>query len=90
MANQNLEKKWNGSLLKHNHTPKCSGITLDRTLRYKKHLYNISSKIQTRSNIRYKLCGTNLGAFADTFRCTAMGLVYKTEYGAGMTKQLSH
>ncbi|VEN42344.1 unnamed protein product [Callosobruchus maculatus] len=72
-----------GEPLKHNHFPKYLGVTLDRTLCYKKHLANTAGKLRTRNNIIQKLCGTTWGATAPTLRTSALALVYScAEYCA--------
>lgn len=63
-------------ILKYNQNPKYLGVTLDRTLSYKKHLNNTASKLKTRNNIIQKLAGTMWGASAKTLRTAALSLVY--------------
>lgn len=67
---------FNNHLLRYNPFPKYLGITLDRTLSYKKHLENTAAKVNTRNNIIHKLCGTTWGANASTLRTSALSLVY--------------
>lgn len=91
MANVGLRVYFGGALLHHNPTPKYLGVTLDRTLTYKKHLTNTAAKLKTRNNILHKLAGTTWGATADTLRTTALSLVYSVaEYCAPVWINSSH
>jgi len=64
-ANRELNVQFNGNALWHNKHPKYLGVTLDRTVSYRKHLENTAAKIKTRNNIIQKLCSIT-GASADT------------------------
>lgn len=76
MAHTKLKVYIDNQLLTHNYNPKYLGVTLDRTLSFKKHLENTAAKLRTRNNIIQKLCGTTWGSTASTLRCSALGLVY--------------
>lgn len=76
LANTRLHVLFNGSYLRHNDYPKYLGVTLDRTLTYKKHLSNTAAKLKTRNNIVSKLASSSWGASASTLRTAALGLVY--------------
>lgn len=83
MADRAVHVSLQGSVLRYNKHPKYLGVTLDRTLSFKKHLENTAAKIRSRNNILQKLCGTTWGASAITLRCSALGLVFSTaEYCA--------
>jgi exonuclease III len=83
MADRKLKVHFNNVLLQHQDFPKYLGVTLDRTLSFKKHLETISKKIQTRNNIIQKLSGSTWGASAHTLRCSMLSLVYSVaEYCA--------
>ncbi|VEN43210.1 unnamed protein product [Callosobruchus maculatus] len=74
---------FNDNLVRYNPHPKYLGITMDRTLSFRKHLENTAAKLSTRNNIIHKLCGTTWGANATTLRISALSLVYSTaEYCA--------
>lgn len=91
LANQELKIRFEGNWLSHNNTPKYLGITLDRTLSFKKHLTQTAAKLNTRNNILHKLCGTTWGSSASTARSSALGLVYSTaEYCAPVWLNSSH
>ncbi|XP_060527117.1 uncharacterized protein LOC132702463 [Cylas formicarius] len=91
LANTELNVEFNGTRLKHNKHPKYLGVTLDRTLSFKKHLSNVAAKLKTRNNIISKLCGTRWGASAETLRCSVLGLVYSSaEYCAAVWTNSPH
>lgn len=90
-ASKQLQVQFEDTLLRHNDHPKYLGVTLDRTLTYKKHLENTAAKLRTRNNILHKLCGTSWGSNAETLRTSALGLVYSTaEYGAPIWLNSAH
>lgn len=90
-ANRQLQVYFEDTLLRHNTHPKYLGVTLDRTLTYKRHLENTAAKLRTRNNILHKLCGTSWGSTADTLRTSALGLAYSTaEYGAPIWLNSAH
>lgn len=90
-AHITLKVSLNGSLLPHNTNPKYLGVTLDRTLSYKKHLTNLAAKLRTRNNIIHKLAGSTWGASASTLRTSAMSLVLSTaEYCSSVWVNSSH
>ncbi|KDR10577.1 hypothetical protein L798_15286 [Zootermopsis nevadensis] len=83
MANRELKVYFNNILVQYNAYPKYLGVTLDRTLSFKKHLHNTAAKITTRNNILQKLCSTTWGSSASTLRISTLGLVFPTaEYCA--------
>lgn len=91
LAGTPLHISLNGTALSYNSHPKYLGITLDRTLSYKKHLTNLAAKLKSRNNILHKLAGTTWGADAETLRTTALSLVYSTaEYCASVWLNSPH
>lgn len=83
LANTKLNVVFNEKVLHHQTFPKYLGVTLDRTLSFKRHLQNTAAKLRSRNNILQKLCGTTWGATATTLRSSALGLVYSAaEYCA--------
>ncbi|XP_072378007.1 uncharacterized protein [Diabrotica undecimpunctata] len=63
--------------------PKYLGVTLDRTLSFKKPLQINAQKISSKNNLIQNLCGTNWGASVDTLRTSMLSLVYSVaEYCA--------
>lgn len=82
-ANYQLQVSFANVPLRHNHFPKYLGVTLDRTLSFKKHLTNTAGKIRTRNNLIQKLCGTTWGSTAHILRTSSLALVYScAEYCA--------
>jgi hypothetical protein len=75
-ANVEMEIKSEDQRIKHKSTPKYLGVTLDRTLNYRKHLKNTVNKLKTRNNIIAKLDGTKWGANTQTLRTSDLVLVY--------------
>ena len=53
-AKRMLEVKWNDTDLENTTYPKSLGVTLDRTLSYKKHIHNTKMKVATRNNLLKK------------------------------------
>ena len=56
--------------------PKYLGVTLDRSLRFKKHIQNCKAKVCTRNNILRKLISSHWGASPHTLRISALTLCY--------------
>lgn len=75
-ARTTIDVIFRDQVLKHNPFPKYLGVTLDRTLSFKKHLCNLAEKLKTRNNILLKLAGSTWGATATTLRITALSLVF--------------
>ena len=55
-----------GDVLVHDFAIKYLGVTLDRSLTYKKHTENVRDKVKSRCNIISKLAGTDWGALRPT------------------------
>ena len=68
--------------------PNCNnpvylGVTLDRSLTYKKHLESLQSKVNARSGLLRCLAGSSWGAYTSTLRTGALALVYSAaEYAS--------
>ena len=65
-----------GEVLVNDFAPKYLGVTLDRSLTYRKHTENVRDKVKSRCNIISKLAGTDVGAPAPVLRTSAIALVY--------------
>ena len=80
---RSLKVSWNGVDLENTIPPKYLGVTLDRTLSYKQHIYNTKMKVATRNNLLKKLANSKSGTDASTIRTTALALCYSiAEYAA--------
>ena len=59
------------------------GVTLDRSLTYKKHLESLQSKVNARNGLLRCLAGSSWGAYTSTLRRGALALVYSAaEYAS--------
>ena len=72
-AKRTLEVKWNNTDPENTPHLKYLGVTLDRTLSYKKHIHNTKMKVATRNNL---LKNSKWGCNASTIRTTALALSY--------------
>ena len=78
-------------MLVHEFAPKYLGVTLDRSLTYKKHTENVRDKVKSRCNIISKLVGTDWGAPAPVLRTSAIALVYSVaEYCVPVWGRCAH
>ena len=73
---RSLEVKWNNTDLDNTPHRKYLGVTLDRTLSYKKHIHNTKMKVATRSYLLKKLSNSKWGCNARTIRTTSLALSY--------------
>ena len=71
-----------GEVLVHDFAPKYLGVTLDRSLTYRKHTENVRDKVKSRCNIISKLAGTDWGAPAPVLRTCDIALVYSVAESA--------
>jgi len=82
-ANKELKVQFKYMTIRHNASPKYLGMTLDRTLSYKKCLETTKMKVRSKINLLQKLAGTGWGSNDQTLRIAALALVYSTaEYCA--------
>ncbi|KAL1448639.1 hypothetical protein WDU94_001908 [Cyamophila willieti] len=90
-AKRKLKVVWSGQELEHCYNPKYLGVTLDRTLTYKKHCQNTKMKVSARNNIIRKLTGTSWGAQPHVLRTSAIALsLSAAEYAAPVWKSSAH
>ena len=75
-TNRPLSIIWHGKKLKNTVYPKYLGVTLDRSLKFKKHIENCNAKVCTRNNILRKLISSHWGASPHTLRISALTLCY--------------
>ena len=72
-------------------TPKYLGVTLDRTLSYKQHLADVSSKVTKRCNLLKRLASNHWVADFSTLRTSALALCYSVaEYCSPVWSQSQH
>ncbi|XP_057310568.1 uncharacterized protein LOC130648532 [Hydractinia symbiolongicarpus] len=80
-----------GERLKFDNTPKYLGVTLDRTLTYKQHLMEVSSKVSKRNSLLKTLASNKWGADFSTLRVSALALCYSVaEYCSPVWSQSYH
>ena len=91
-AARNLKVTLAGDVLVHDFAPKYLGVTLDRSLTYKKnHTENVRDKVKSRCNIISKLAGTDWGAPAHVLSTSAIALVYSVaEYCVPVWGRCAH
>lgn len=77
-ANRKINLTFRGKDVPYNFTPKHLGITLDRSLTFRRHLRNVRGKLNARLNIIQKLAGSMWGCMASTLRVSSLSLVYST------------
>ena len=90
-AKRELSVELNGKLLSFSDTPKYLGITLDRSLTYRRHLESLRKKLSARVSLIRRLAGTIWGAGASVLRTATLALVYSTaEYCAPVWCRRAH
>ena len=73
-ANKKLNVAIDGHILPTDINPKYLGVTLDRSLTYKKHLEGTANKIAKRNCLLRKLTSTSWGASPKVLRTSALAL----------------
>jgi len=66
-AERELKVKYNNETLPFRSDPKYLGVTLDRSLMYRRHLESLRKKLTSRVALLRRLCGSGWGAGATTF-----------------------
>ena len=81
----------NGQLLPFEGNPKYLGVTLDRSLTFRRHCLNLKNKVNSRVALLRRLAGTSWGARFSTLRTSALALAYSAaEYCAPVWCRSSH
>ena len=81
----------NGAPLPNNNNPVYLGVTLDRSLTYKRHLESLQSKVNARNGLLRCLAGSSWGAYTSTLRTGALALVYSAaEYASPVWCRSTH
>ena len=90
-ANRPLYIIWHGKKFKNTAYPKYLGVTLDRSLTFKKHIQNCKAKVCMENNILRKLISSHLGAIPHTLRISALDLCYSAaEYAYPVWSQSAY
>ena len=91
VANRQLKVTWYGKAIQHTPNPVYLGVTLDRSLTYKNHIFKTKKKVSARNNILKKLANTKWGSDASTIRTTALALCYSSaEYACPVWGRSAH
>ena len=86
-----LDVVMNGAPLPNNNNPVYLGVTLDRSLRYKRHLESLQGKVNARNGLLRCLAGSSWGAYTSTLRTGALALVYSAaEYASPVWCRSTH
>ena len=90
-THRQLDVVVNGAPLPNNNNPVYLGVTLDRSLTYKRHLENLQSKVNARNGLLRCLAGSSWGAYTSTLRTGALALVYSAaEYASPVWCRSTH
>ena len=82
---------WEGTALDHVENPVYLGVTLDRTLSYKRHIEKTKAKANSRNSIIRKLANSKWGAHPSTIRTSGLALVYSVaEYACPVWGHSKH
>ena len=91
VAKKELNITWQDNQLVHCPNPTYLGVTLDRTLSFKKHCLNTKGKVHARNNILRKLVSKKWGAQPSVLRTTALALCMSAaEYAAPVWARSAH
>jgi len=75
-AKRELKVKYNNEVLLICSEPKYLGVTLDRTLTYRRHLESLRKKLTSRIALPWRLAGSGWAAGATTLRIATLALVH--------------
>jgi len=90
-AKRELEVKYNNEILRFCYEPKYLGVTLDRSLTYRRHLESLRNKLTSRVALLRGLAGSGWGAGATTLRIATLALMHSTaEYRAPVWCRSAH
>ena len=90
-THRQLDVVVNGAPLPNNNNPVYLGVTLDRSLTYKRHLESLQSKVNARNGLLRCLAGSSWGAYTTTLRTGALALVYSAaEYASPVWCRSTH
>ena len=90
-AKRELKVDFNNETLPLRSEPKYIGITLDRSLTYRRHLESLRKKLTSRVVLLRRLAGSGWGAGATTLRTATLAMVHSTaEYCAPVWCRSAH
>lgn len=90
-ANRELQVEWNSIMLQHCPNPVYLGVTLDRTLSFKKHVEKTKAKVNTRNGVIRKLVSSHWGAHPGVLRSTSLAMCYApAEYACPVWSRSTH
>jgi len=90
-AKRELKVNFNNKALPFCSEPKYLGVTLDRSLTYRRHLESLRKKLTSRVALLRRLAGSGWGAGATTLRTATLALVNSTaEYCAPVWRRSAH
>jgi len=82
-AKREMKVNYNNETLLFCSDPKYLGVTLDRSLTYRRHLESLRKKLTSRVALLRRFAGSGWGAGATTLRTAILALVHSTaEYCA--------
>jgi len=82
-AKRELKVNFNNKILPFSPEPKYLGVTLDRSLTYRRHIESLRKKLTSSVALLRRLAGSGWGAGATTLRTATLALVHSTaEYCA--------
>jgi len=79
-AKRELKVKYNNETLAFCSEPKYLGVTLDRSLMYRRHRKSLCKKLTSHVALLRRLAGSGWGAGATTLRIATLTLVHSTAY----------
>jgi len=90
-AKRELKVNFNNETLPFCSKPKYLGVTLDRSLTYRRHLESLRKKLTSRVALLRRLAGSGWGAGTTTLRIATLALVHSTaEYCAPVWCRSAH
>ena len=90
-AERKLKVNFDNEILPLCSEPKYLGVTLDRSLTYRRHLESLRKKLTTSVALLRRLAGSGWGAGATTLRTATLALVHSTqEYCAPVWCRSAH
>jgi len=77
-AKREMKVNFNNETLPFSSEPKYLGVTLDRSLTYRRHLESLRKKLTSRVALMRRLGGSGCGSGATTLRTATLALVHST------------